>query len=138
MNKFPAEPPEIRPEQAQFVKEVFDYLGCKDQLTKKFIAAVFTAITVFDFKQQRYGVDNTASGGEAGVRIRLNDKAARLANLMKKGLEPEDETIEDSFGDSGVYGIIGLMCRWGWWPGVEAAKPSAATACTLQNQEAGF
>lgn len=130
MNKFPATPPDPRPDQVQFAKEIWEQLGCKDQLTKKFIHATLTAIRVFDWKQQRYGTENIAAAGDFGVRLRLNDKTARLTNLMKKNMEPADETIEDSFGDAAVYGLIGLMCRWGWWPGVEV--PEARKA-----QEAG-
>lgn len=121
MNKFPAVPPEFRPDQDQFVKEVYEYLGCKDILTKAFIRATFVAIKVFDFKQQNYGVQNIQRGGANGVRLRLGDKISRLDNLMSKGENPIEEPIEDTFGDVGVYGLIGLLCRWGWWPGVEAA-----------------
>lgn len=113
MNSFPAVPPETRSDQAQFAKEIWEYLGCRDPLTQRFILACLQAIRVFDWKQQRYGTENIAAAGEVGVRTRLSDKAARLMNLMKRGLEPADETVEDTFGDAGVYGIIGLMCRWG-------------------------
>lgn len=122
MNKFPAAPPEPRPDQVQFAKEIWEQLGCKDPLTRKFIQAALVAIRIFDWKQQRYGTQNIAAAGDHGVRLRLSDKAARLMNLMKTNQEPEDETVEDSFGDASVYGIIGLMCRWGWWPGVDAAQ----------------
>lgn len=125
MNKFPADAPQHRPDQIQYAKEIWEHLGCKDPLTKKFIETALVAVRIFDWKQQRYGTENIAAGGDQGVRLRLSDKTARLMNLMKKQLEPEDESVEDTFGDSGVYGLIGLMCRWGWWPGVEAAKSVA-------------
>ncbi len=121
MNKFPAVAPVHRPDQVQFAKEVWEHLGCKDPLTKKFIEVVFVAIKVFDWKQSQYGSGNIRRAGARGVVTRLGDKVSRLENLMAKNESPVEEPIEDSFGDSGNYGLIGLMCRWGWWPGVPAA-----------------
>ena len=125
MNSFSKTLPEQRPDEAQYAKEIWQTLGCQDPLTKSFIRMAILAIKVFDFKQTRYGTGNIAAGGELGVRLRLSDKSARLMNLMKKGAEPEDETVEDTFGDVGVYGLIGLMARYGLWPGVDGAHPQA-------------
>ena len=120
MNKFPADAPSVGPHEAQFAKEVWEYLGCKDILTRKFIQVCFVAIKVFDFKQRHYGEKNIQRGGADGVRIRLGDKISRLDRLMAAGESPEEEPIEDTFGDIGNYGLIGLMASWGWWPGVAA------------------
>lgn len=120
MNSFPAVPEPRLPHHRQLAKEIWEALGCKDELTKRFILATFMAIKVFDWKQGNYGPGNIQAGGDPGVRLRLSDKAARLMNLLKQGKEPVDETIEDTFGDCANYGLIGLMCRWGWWPGVDA------------------
>lgn len=127
MKSFPAAAPEIRPDQSQFAKEVWEHLGCKDILTRKFIQVCFVAIKVFDWKQGNYGEKNIQRGGADGVRVRLGDKIARLDHLMPKGESPEAEPIEDTFGDVGNYGLIGLMCRWGWWPGVPARETEAST-----------
>lgn len=126
MNAFPATISEPRPDETQYAKEIYEHLGCKDPLTNKFILGALIAIRVFDWKQQRYGTQNIAAAGDYGVRLRLSDKAARLVNMMRRGLEPADETVEDSFGDTAVYGIIGLMCRWGWWPDVPSAHGVSA------------
>jgi hypothetical protein len=125
MNSFP-QTFEAKPQERQFAKEVAEYLGCKDPMTVNFILAVFTGIRVFDWKQQRYGVKNIARGGDRGVVTRLGDKVSRLENLLAKEENPVDESIEDTFGDAGVYGFIGLLWRWGIWPRLEAPAQEAA------------
>jgi hypothetical protein len=97
-------------------------LQCGDPLTKRFILVCIKAIKIFDHKQQRYGPANIAAFGEYGVLVRLHDKLARLINLTRTGQEPKDETRDDSWGDAMVYSAISLMCRWGWWPGVDRAS----------------
>lgn len=120
MEKFPARAPEVAPQHQQLAKEVWQALGCKDPLTKKFIQVVFLAIKVFDYKQARYGTGNISRNGGMGVTIRLGDKLERIENMIGKPMDPS-EPVEDSFGDVGNYGFIGLMCRYGWWPDVPAA-----------------
>lgn len=122
MNKFPKEAPETAPHIKQLAKEVWEQLGCKDDLTKRFIEVLFLAVKVFDWKQQNYGVQNIQRGGANGVRFRLGDKISRLDNLMPKNENPDSESIEDTFGDAGNYGFIGLMCRYGFWPGVASSS----------------
>ena len=122
LDKFPKQPPGLKSHDAPVVLYVWEALGCKDHLTKSFIRVAFFAIRVFDWKQQHYGVKNIARAGWDGVRIRLGDKVSRLDNLAQTGEDGGDEGIEDTLGDCGVYGLIGLMCRWGLWPGVEKCK----------------
>lgn len=122
MNKFPANQADVHtyanPEMPM-VHQIHQYLGCQEPLTLKFISACLTAIQIFDYKQRNYGSRNIAKVGVPGVLTRMSDKVERLINIQSRGIEPQDETVEDSFGDAAVYGLIALMIRWGWWPGVE-------------------
>ena len=104
---------------AQLAKEVWEALGCKDPLTRAFIRVAFVAFQVFDWKQRQYGTRNIAQKGAEGIVTRLWDKVSRIDNIYEKGKqdEPAGETVEDTFGDIGNYGLIGLMCRYGLWPG---------------------
>lgn len=120
-NKFPS-CPEVPPQTKQLAKEIFDSLGCKENLTRDFILAALIAIRVFDYKQGKYGPGNIAEFAEVGVMIRSTDKIKRLINLWRTGQEPTDESKEDSWGDLANYGLIALMCRYGWWPGVKGSK----------------
>ena len=47
-----------------------------------------------------------------------------MENLLKKGGDDGGEPLTDAAGDLGVYGLMGLMTLWGWWPGVPAQQES--------------
>ncbi|NPV80722.1 MAG: DUF1599 domain-containing protein [Firmicutes bacterium] len=64
-------------------------------------------------KQRDYGHENITAFGEFGVLVRLNDKVARLRNLLSKDKEPQNESIEDSWWDIANYAIIAQMLRRG-------------------------
>lgn len=64
-------------------------------------------------KQRDYGHENITAFGEFGVLVRLNDKVARLRNLLAKGKKPQNESLEDSWRDIANYAIIALMLRRG-------------------------
>ncbi len=66
-------------------------------------------------KQHDYGHSNILDFGEFGVLVRANDKMARLKNLLKSGIVPRNESIEDTWQDLTNYGIIALMVRRGWF-----------------------
>jgi hypothetical protein len=63
-------------------------------------------------KHMDYGPANIANapgGALNGVAVRLHDKIARLANLLKTGNEPNHESIYDTLLDIANYGIIGML-----------------------------
>ena len=72
-------------------------------------------------RQKKYGPSNIAAFGETGCLVRGYDKMARLrqALINKKGLDVDDESVEDSWKDLANYALMGLVCRRGFWPGVE-------------------
>lgn len=123
-SSFPRELPDQPPHEAQLVKEIWEALGCKDDMTRRFIRVAVMAIRVFDWKQTNYGTRNIAGKGAKGVLTRLTDKWSRLDNIYENRREDEEhaEPVEDSFGDIGNYGLIGLMCRYGLWPGSPEEK----------------
>jgi len=106
---------------------LFINLSCTEELTREFIKIALEDIQTFDKKQHDYGSDNIGDFGEYGVLVRANDKMQRIKNLSKK-LElvggvidavtagPMNESIEDTWLDLSIYGIIARMCRNGSWP----------------------
>jgi hypothetical protein len=75
------------------------------------------AVIVFKERQQKYGSNNIARRGAAGVVVRLDDKLARLEQLLKGcGSESTDESIEDTAIDIINYAGIALLCLKGRWP----------------------
>jgi hypothetical protein len=70
-------------------------------------------------KHRDYGPTNIANapGGPInGLRVRMHDKMARINHLFDNGLEPENESLRDSFIDLANYAIIALMVLDKEWP----------------------
>ena len=52
----------------------------------------------------------------AGLVTRMNDKMSRLIHLiLKTKKSPSNESVEDSFKDISVYGIISRIVTAGKW-----------------------
>jgi len=69
-------------------------------------------------KHRDYGAKNIADapgGALNGLRVRMHDKLARINNLVDKDINPEHESLEDSFKDMANYAIIGLLHLRGKW-----------------------
>ena len=70
-------------------------------------------------KHKDYGPKNISlspGGPLNGLRVRMWDKLARINNLVDKGVDPQHESLEDSFKDMANYAIIGLLVLQGRWP----------------------
>ena len=70
-------------------------------------------------KQMDYGPTNIskASGGPInGLRVRMHDKIARINNLIDKGVDPQNESLRDSFIDLLNYSAIAIMVLENKWP----------------------
>lgn len=98
----------------EVVTRIFKDLGCTENLSIEFIKQVLEMVKTFDRKQHDYGSHNIADFGELGVLVRTNDKIRRLKNLQGKG-EAKNESIDDTWLDIAVYGVIALLCRKGIW-----------------------
>ena len=66
-------------------------------------------------KHADYGKGNILSIKELGIAFRISEKGERLKNLLMKEGTPENESIEDTWTDIGVYAIIGLLYKRGWF-----------------------
>ena len=69
-------------------------------------------------KHRDYGPKNIslAPGGAInGLRVRMHDKLARINNLVDNGVDPEHESLEDSFKDMANYAVIGLLVLRKQW-----------------------
>lgn len=98
------------------------------QMLAEFLKIQALQLETFCKKQLDYGPGNIALDGNPnendddrmgslrGIVIRMNDKIQRLVNLVVKNQSTQNESIEDSFLDVSVYGIIALIVskrRWG-------------------------
>lgn len=70
-------------------------------------------------KHRDYGPKNISlspGGPLNGLRVRMWDKMARLNNLIDSKVDPENESLRDSFQDLANYAIIAMMVLDGEWP----------------------
>lgn len=66
-------------------------------------------------KQADYGHDNISRFGRIGLLVRVHDKVARLENLTKRGVNPQNESLVDNYIDVVGYATIGMMLERGWF-----------------------
>ena len=88
--------------------------GFSTRLSEKFSEAE----TILLKKHRDYGPKNISQspGGPLnGLRVRMWDKLARINNLIDSGVEPENESLRDSFLDLANYSIIAMMVLDGDW-----------------------
>ena len=96
------------------VNSIYDLLELiEGDLSREFIHIVLSDIKTFDEKQHDYGPDNIASFGERGVLVRGQDKLSRIKNMIwnTDTFIPINESIDDSWKDSSIYGVIARLCR---------------------------
>lgn len=80
------------------------------------LAATFA---IWKQRQAKYGSDNIARRGPAGIMVRMDDKLARLDRVFSGQAtgEQADETVADTCMDVANYALMALVCHEGLWPG---------------------
>lgn len=113
-----------KPEKSPAIKE------CEErypETTKEFKKILGEQYELFCKKQLNYGPENISVGTKlatpeeitlslTGIWFRMNDKIQRLKQLVL--LSKQDhvgETIQDSYSDLSVYGIIAQIVSRGKW-----------------------
>jgi len=81
-------------------------------------------------RMRKYGYGNIARHGELGLLVRLDDKLARLSNLLESGfgVDASDETKVDTVVDIAGYAVIWLL----WLRGaMEPCSQSSGQSCGI-------
>lgn len=76
-------------------------------------------------RHRDYGPGNIANGFPdplTALVVRMGDKMERIKHLLSSDNPIYGERLRDSWMDLANYGLIGVMCIDGTWPGVKAAK----------------
>jgi len=75
------------------------------------IAAEITELLVR--KRMDYGDESLSRFGELGILVRAWDKMCRLVHLLwdRRGAEPQNESVEDTWRDLAGYAILALHAR---------------------------
>jgi len=71
-------------------------------------------LQTFVKKHKDYGKGNILSIKELGIAFRISEKVERLKNLLMKRNAPQNEGVNDSWIDIGVYAVIALLYRRGY------------------------
>lgn len=97
------------------------------EMTSEFKRIMFEQYELFCMKQSNYGPTNISVGTTlqtdddkklslTGIWFRINDKVQRLKQLVIFNKEDNvGESIEDTFQDLSVYGIIAQIVSNGKW-----------------------
>ena len=97
------------------------------EMTEEFKRLSVEQYVTFVKKQHDYGPSNIAMNTKletnedlmmslAGLVTRMNDKMSRLIHLiLRTKKSPSNESVEDSFKDISVYGIISRIVTAGKW-----------------------
>ena len=62
-----------------------------------------------DYASEEDAFVNMRDGGELGILTRMQDKMARIKNLLQKENQVRDESIEDTLGDLANYSNILIL-----------------------------
>jgi hypothetical protein len=97
--------------------DINDLFGSQFEQDVNYIVESNSAVLIK--KHHDYGPKNISQspgGALNGLRVRMHDKMARINNLIDNGVEPENESLYDSFLDLANYAVIAQMVLEGTWP----------------------
>lgn len=92
----------MKTKEPEYLDEAFDQV-CRE------LKAMFLK------KHRDYGKGNILDTGELGIAFRISDKLNRLKYLIANKKKPTNETIDETWIDIGVYAVIAVLFRRGWF-----------------------
>lgn len=105
----------------QLVKEIFEKLECKHEITKEYIKTLVKSVTKFERKQEVFTTNNITDSGEVGLFTRIGDRISEIKKYLSVSQETRDELmltedkITKDFLDIGIFGFIGYIYRNKKW-----------------------
>lgn len=79
-------------------------------------------LQMFLKKHKDYGKGNILSNGELGIAMRVSEKIERVKHLLLSGQTPANETLEETWIDVAVYGVLAVLLRRGQFQALEVPK----------------
>lgn len=73
-------------------------------------------------KHKDYGKGNILDTGELGIAFRISDKLNRVKHLLINHKLPENESVEETWVDIAVYGVIAVLLRRSWFKRLEVSQ----------------
>jgi hypothetical protein len=93
-------------------------------LDEAFESVLKELLRMFLKKHRDYGKDNILDMGELGIAYRISEKFNRIKHLLRNGREPENESQEETWIDIGVYAVIAVLLRRGWFKRLKVKEKS--------------
>ena len=95
-------------------------------LYKNYESIMLEQFELFAKKQLDYGISNISTGADlnteegkkfalSGLWFRMNDKIQRILNIVNNQVEPNNESLEDSWTDLSNYSIISMLVHRNKW-----------------------
>lgn len=84
-------------------------------------------LEMFLRKHRDYGKGNILDTKELGIAFRISDKLNRLKHLLSNRKIPQNESIEETWIDIGVYAVIAVLYRRRWFKRLEVKKTANPT-----------
>lgn len=80
-------------------------------------------LDMFLKKHKDYGKGNILSVQELGIALRISEKIERIKHILMQGNKPNNESIEETWIDIGVYAVIAVLLRRGQFEALDV-KPT--------------
>lgn len=80
-------------------------------------------LDMFLKKHKDYGKGNILSVQELGIALRISEKIERIKHILMQGNKPNNESIEETWVDIGVYAVIAVLLRRGQFEALDV-KPT--------------
>ena len=77
---------------------------------------------MFAKKHQDYGKGNILANKELGIAMRVSEKVERLKHLLLTNRDPTNESVEETWVDIGVYAVIAVLYKRGWFQNLEMSQ----------------
>ena len=77
---------------------------------------------MFVKKHRDYGKGNILDTKELGIAFRISDKLNRIKHLLSNNKVPEFESFDETWIDIGVYAVIAVLLRRGWFEKLNLKK----------------
>lgn len=79
-------------------------------------------LQMFLKKHRDYGKGNILANGELGIAMRVSEKIERLKHLLMTQQTPSNESIEETWVDVAVYGVIAILLRRGQFQSLDVME----------------
>jgi hypothetical protein len=79
-------------------------------------------LEMFLKKHKDYGKGNILTVQELGIALRISEKIERIKHLLSENKNPANETVEETWVDIGVYAILAVLLRRGWFESLDVPK----------------